>query len=193
MDVQIMDHTTTNREAIADYEGRLDTLKRNLIFSKPERVIHHALDAFKTDLAPSKEDAEYIFNIKKNPLRLFHYALYASRAKYGIEESSFWHVVSELRGKGVISKEDEGVAVSILRLFIGLRHLIGISLPDTMDSVKINDKVLGALMSDQVRPILGEERSNTREDLINHIEESRQKLVGIAKKIFNHLGYNIQV
>ena len=47
-------------------------------------------------------------------------------------------------------------------------------------------------MSDKIKPILGRDQIETRDDLIAHIEESRNKLIGIAAKIFNHLGYDFE-
>jgi hypothetical protein len=155
--VRVAEHAGSNPENGALYEQKLADIQRRLIYSDPKRMIGFCAESFGEKLKMGVQGEDYLFNIKVNPLRLFHYALYASRTSHNITESSFWHVVSELKEKEVISKEDEGVAVSSLKLFLGLRHLIGISLADTKDSVKINDGVIDVLMTDQVRPMLGVE------------------------------------
>ncbi len=183
MDIRIVDAYKNDADAGADrseYEKKLDALKDRLVYSLPDQMIADCFESFRQDRHwTSAADGGQVFNIKNNPLRLLHYALYAGRAKLGIRPSSFFEVLEILEKKGVLSNQDKRAALKSLRFFIGLRHLIGVSQLNAVDSAKITDETLDRLAS-----MLGEEKSR----LTAIIEETRKEMLEVAQKIFSAIG-----
>ena len=183
MDLRVIDSYRVNGEG-ADYERRLDELKTKLIFSAPDNLRDLCGESYGIDLRRTLEPhADYVYKIKDNPLRLLHYALYASRAKLNIRGSNFWRTIEELERQGLISAEEKEQAKADLGFFINIRHLIGASLEDAADSTKITEEVLATLCR-----ILGEDRAA----LTAKIEAARQELVDLSRQIFERLGYQIR-
>ena len=186
MDVQVTDvHQRDAAQPVtrADYEQRLSALQDRLIFDTPDHLVENCVDSFRGMVYESNtQDRAYLYNIKKNPLRLFHYALYANRATLGIRESNFWQVIDQLQERGQLSVAEANTALRALKLFVGLRHLIGLSTTDTMDSTKITPEVLNTLAS-----LLGE----TPQDLSAVIERSQEQLVQISRDLIQRLGREI--
>lgn len=183
MDIKIEDVCRKDDEAgveRAEYETGLASLQDTLVYSTPDYICSLSADKFLEFLpvvaatAPAKPR-----DIKNVPLRTLYFALIAGRARLGIRSSDFWEVLDQLRLKGLLSAEEKIRAKQALRLFISLRHLIGVSLVDTADSVTLNDRVI-----DRLAVLLGEERA----DLIRVIDKSQEELLSLAKKIFGRLG-----
>lgn len=179
MDVQVVETSVEGN----DFSERLKGLQDRLIYNTPDHVLENLVRSFNgIEVRSSQPDNRYLYDIKNNPLRLFHYALYASRAALGIRESNFVQVIDQLQERGNLSVPEANQALQALRLFIGLRHLMGLSLSDTMDSTKITPEALSAIARD-----LGE----TEADLRTVIEQQQSNLVNIARTLFERIGHSV--
>jgi len=123
-----------------DFAARLGRIQSNLIFSAPAHVIENCRADYASKLILSSQpDEKFVLNIKLNPLRLFHYALYAGRAKLGIRESNFWNVIDKLEIAGLLSGTEAKESRRLLKFFIGMRHLIGLTVKKNIDSTKLQE------------------------------------------------------
>lgn len=186
MDVRVIDHV--ERDAAQpvgreSYEARLRELQDRLIYSTPEHVIQNCLDSFEGDIHAStvrELDREYLFNIKNMPMRLLHYAIYAARARTGIGTSDLWQAMEAMESDGLLTAEEREEADFMLRFFVGLRHMIGLTSTDTMDSTKIDDNVMMALC---------QATGLEQEELSGLIEQYSGRVIDISMRVFERLGY----
>jgi len=160
------------------FRQKISKIREDLIYSNPGPMLQICKTAFDKAIDP-ENTAHRPLNLKNDILRLLHYTLYASRAKLGIRSSSFWEVLSSLQDEGILSAEEKEQLVSVLRSTLALRHLIGVAIHDSEDSVTLTDEIAEKL----VRQL----KLEGKVELLDEIHDFRQTLIGICQRIFERL------
>jgi len=176
MDLRILDVSDAKGTGLKSiFNKGLEDLRDSLAFSFPDHIEFVARESYKdTELrGPSLKDLRAI-DLKKSALRLFHFSLYAARARYGIKASDFWHIIKELEAKGAMQEQEAAAAEKALRFMIRLRHLAGYALTDTFDS---------AILSDQTLNRLSHVMAKSREELNADISAARDTLLSLARTL----------
>ncbi|MFA6169745.1 MAG: hypothetical protein WCW67_03540 [Candidatus Margulisiibacteriota bacterium] len=164
LDLQLLEIRGGKR--LAYYECQLGELRQNLFGTQPEQMVDLCWQVFTDDLATEKKS---FINLKADALRPFGQALSAVKVKYQIKADSPWVIMQELYDQGLINSHQRKTVLAAFNYVLGIRHIIGFSLYDAVDSIILTPEAIEAVArvkKTSEKELLGQVRSACRQLLV---------------------------
>lgn len=172
LDLQILEKRGGKR--LAYYDRQLVELRQTLFASQPDQMVELCRQVV-GDLVAEKNS---LINLKADALRPFGQAMSAAKVKYRIETDSPWIIMRELYEQGLINSHQRKSVITAFNYILGIRHIIGFSLYDAVDSIVLTPEAIEAVArvkKTSEQELLGQVRSACRQ-LLSFSSELLEKM-----------------
>lgn len=180
MDMEIV---AANGEApINAYDNKLQAYRQEAVFENADAIGYMAAKLYKYSLEQNAAREDKTIDVKEDAIRLFNFAAYAARARFGLQTTSVWDSIPAMEKAGLISKEEQTSFSAALSSLLGFRHAISLAIEELKDTSKLTG---------QVAEKIGQRQGKETAALLAEVEASRRSVIAAAETLFARLGLDL--